>query len=71
MSSQKLDVVKRYFDSHLAKKFIQTSLALYLSLVLFIKKPSREIRFCIDYQRLNAITKKDWYPIFVIEETLV
>ena len=35
-----------------------------------MKKPGREIRFCIDYKRLNAITKKDCYPIPLIEEIL-
>ena len=59
MSLQELDAVKRYLDSHLAKGFIQASSAPYSSPVLFVKKPSREIRFCVDYQRLNAITKKD------------
>ena len=59
MSLQELDAVKRYLDSHLAKGFIQASSAPYSSLVLFVKKSSREIRFCVDYQRLNAITKKD------------
>ena len=37
---------------------------------MFVKKPGRGIRFCIDYQRLNAITKKDHYPIPLIKETL-
>ena len=70
MSLQELDAVKRYLDSHLAKGFIQASLAPYSSPVLFVKKPSRGIRFCVDYQRLNIITKKDRYPIPLIKETL-
>ena len=70
MSTQKLDAVKRYLDSHLAKGFIQASLASYSSPVLFVRKPGGRIRFCVDYQRLNAITKKDRYPILLIEETL-
>ena len=40
MSLQKLNIVKRYFNSYLAKKFIQATSALYLSLVLFVKKPN-------------------------------
>ena len=70
MSPQELDAVKRYLDSHLAKGFIQASSAPYSSLVLFVKKPGGGIRFCVDYRRLNAITKKDRYPIPLIEETL-
>ena len=69
MSPQELDAVKRYLDSHLAKGFIQASSAPYSSPVLFVKKPGGGIRFCVDYRRLNAITKKDRYPIPLIEET--
>ena len=39
MSPKELDAVKRYLDSHLAKGFIQASLASYSSPVLFVKKP--------------------------------
>ena len=59
MLLKELDVVKRYLDSYLAKEFIQASSALYLSLVIFAKKISRKIRFCVDYQKLNFIIKKD------------
>ena len=41
------------------------------SLVLFVKKPEREIRFCVNDRKLNVITKKGRYPILLIEETLV
>ena len=70
MSPEKLDVVKRYLDSHLAKKSIQASSTSYSSPVLFIKKPRGEIRFCVNYKRLNTITKKDRYPIPLIKKTL-
>ena len=59
ISLQELDAVKRYLESHLAKGFIQANSGPYLFLFLFVKKSNREIRFCVDYQRLNAITKKD------------
>ena len=38
ISSQEVDVIKCYLDSHLAKGFIQISSALYLSPILFVKK---------------------------------
>jgi len=37
---------------------------------MFVKKPSRGIRLCIDYRKLNSITKKDRYPIPLIEEVM-
>ena len=70
MSFEKLDAVKRYLDSFLAKEFIQASSTSYSLPVLFVKKPKGEIQFCVDYRRLNTITKKDYYPIPLIEETL-
>ncbi len=70
MSPEELNAVKRYLDSHLAKRFIQANLASYFSPVLFMKKPGGGMRFCVDYKRLNAITKKDHYLIPLIEETL-
>jgi hypothetical protein len=37
---------------------------------MFVKKLGEEIRLCIDYRLLNAITKKDCYLISLIEETM-
>ena len=70
MSPEELDAVKQYLDSHLAKWFIQASSTSYSSPILFVKKPGGGIRFCVDYKRLNTITKKDRYLIPLIEETL-
>ena len=70
MSPKELDAVKWYLDSHLAKRFIQANSASYFSPVLFIKKSGRGIQFCVDYKRLNAMTKIDHYPIPLIEEIL-
>lgn len=68
---QKLDTVKQYLDSHLAKKLIQTRLVSYFLSVFFIKKPDVEIKFCVDYKKLNAIIKKHCYLISLIKEILV
>ena len=70
MSSKKLDAIKQYLDSHLAKRFIQTSLASYFLLVLFVKKSEEKIWFCINYKKLSTITKKDCYSILLIEKIL-
>ena len=70
MFLKELDAIKRYLDSHLAKRFIWASLSSYSLPVLFVKKPSGGIQFYIDYKRLNAITKKDHYLIPLIEEIL-
>ncbi len=70
ISLEELDAVKQYLDSHLTKRFIQVSSVFYSSLVLFVIKSGRRIRLCVDYKKLNAITKKDRYPIPLIEKIL-
>ena len=52
------------------KGFIEANSSPYSSPILLTKKPGGGIRFCVDYQQLNEITKKDAYPIPLIEETL-
>ena len=37
---------------------------------MFVKKLRRGIRLCIDYCKLNTITKKDRYLILLIKETI-
>ena len=70
MSLEQLKLVKSYLDDHLRRGFITHSSAPYASPVLFAKKPGGGWRFCVDYRKLNAITKKDAYPIPLIQETL-
>ena len=70
MSFEELDAVKKYLNSYLAKRFIQASSASYFLPVFLVKKFEGKNWFCVDYKRLNAITKKDCYPIPLIQETL-
>ncbi len=62
--------MKEYLEEYLKKGFIIPSGAPFSSPVLFAKKPGGGWRFCVDYRKLNAITKKDQYLIPLIEETL-
>ena len=59
MSQFKLQKMKEYLKKNLQKGFITLSNASYASLILFAQKSNDDLRFCVDYQKLNSLTKKD------------
>jgi hypothetical protein len=69
-TTEELRFAKDYITQNLAKGFIVPSLAPFYSLILIAQKPSGGFRFCVDYRKLNALTKKDRYPILLIDEIL-
>jgi hypothetical protein len=70
MSDEELREVKRYLDNNLNKGFIVISAAGIASPVLFVRKSNEGLRFCINYRKLNGLTKKDKYLLPLIDETL-
>ena len=70
-STEELKVTKEYLLENLAKGFIVNSNSPFASPVLFVKKPnSDKLRFCIDFRKLNMLTRNDPYPIPRIDELL-
>ena len=69
-SLEELTAMRNYLTDSLAKGFIVSSRAPFASLVLFVCKGDGSLRFCIDYCKLNALTKKNQYPLPLIDETL-
>jgi len=49
---------------------VRPSSSPWSSPVLLVKKKDRTKRFCIDYCKLNAVTKKDVYPLPQINNAL-
>jgi len=70
MSRDELLVLRKELTSYLDKDYIQASKSPAGAPVLFARKPGGGLRFCIDYRGLNAITRKDRYPLPLIRETL-
>ena len=66
MSKPQLEFVKKFLEKHLKKRLIKASKVSYFSPILLAKKLGRGIRFCMDYKKLNELTKKDAYPIPLI-----
>ena len=70
MLSYKLEKIKKYFIENLFKNFITLSKTLYSSSILFTMKVNENLRFCVDYRKLNVITKQNRYFLFLIEEII-
>ncbi len=70
MSSVKLLKVKKYLNENLSKKFITSSQTLYFFLVLFAFKANEDLWFCVNYQKLNVIFKRNRYSLSLIDEII-
>lgn len=70
MSRDELLVLRKTLNDLLDKGFIRVSNSPAAAPVLFVKKPGGGLRFCCDYRALNRLTRKDRYPLPLIQETL-
>ena len=62
--------VEELVDDMLEKKVIRASKSPWASLVVLAAKKNGDTRFCVDYRRLNSITKMDVYPLPRIDDML-
>ena len=62
--------VEELLRKMLAQGVIEESQSPWSSPIVLVKKKDGTIRFCVDFRRLNEITKKDSYPLPRIEDTL-
>ena len=54
----------------LANKIIRPSVSSWAAPVVIVKKKGGKIRLCMDYRKLNNITKKDSFPLPRIDNVL-
>ena len=71
ISDYKFEQIKKYLNEYLKKRFIVLNYASFASLVLFVEKSNNELRFYVNYRKLNAITKRNRYFISLIDEVLI
>ena len=68
LSKKEEDFLKEYVEKHLYKGFIRPSISPVAYGVLFAPKKDGTLRPCIDYRKLNAMTRKNRYPLPRIDE---
>ncbi len=71
MLNYKLQKIKKYLKENLKKKFITLSKASFASSILFVEKKDDSFCFCVNYWKLNALIKRNYYSIFLINEVLI
>jgi hypothetical protein len=70
MLKNKLLVLWKTLTDLLNKGFICVNSLPAAASVLFVCKLGRGLRFCVNYQSLNCVTKKDCYLLPLIYKTL-
>ena len=65
-----LKTLKAYIETNLANGFIRPSKSPNGTPILFDRKSNGSLRLCVDYQGLNNLTIKNWYPLPLIGESL-
>jgi len=63
LSKFKQKVLKEFIDENLTNGFIRLTSLSHGALVLFVKKKDGSLQLCVNFCRLNKITKKDQYPL--------
>ena len=66
----KREVVSQTIREMSESGVIEPSESPWSSPVVLVKKKDGNMRFCVDYRRLNDVTKKDSYPLPRIDDTL-
>ena len=62
------ETLKAYIENNLANGFIKFFKSSIRVSIFFDKKPDGSLRLYIDYQGLNNLTIKNWYPLSLVEK---
>ena len=69
-SPKQKEVANKIIEELLENNIIQPSLSPWAAPIVLVKKKSGEDRLCIDYRKLNSITKKASFPLPRIDDVL-
>ena len=64
------DLAEEMVKDMLDQNIVKPSHSPWASPVVLVKKKDGSMRFCVDYRRLNSVTKRDVHPLPRIDDTL-
>ena len=64
------DLIKKELDQMLEAKVIRPSTSPWASPIVLVTKKDGDVRFCVDYRKLNQVARFDAYPMPRIEELI-
>lgn len=70
VSSTEREAIRRQVQEMLIDDVVQPSTSPWASPVVLVKKKDNTLRFCVDYRKLNQVTKRDVYPLPRIDDAL-
>src|SRR5256885_16523348 len=70
LSVKEKELKKEHIEEMLKKGIIRRSKSSWASSIVFVQKKGGEMWFCVDYRKLNKITKKDNHLLPRIDEML-
>ena len=70
LSKAKLIVLKTYINKHLVNDFIRSFKSSIDVSILFVRKKNDNLRLCVNYRDLNALTIKNRCSLSFIDESL-
>ena len=66
----KQEEAQKLIQRLLDKNIISPSQSPWSSPVILVRKKDGSLRFCVDYRKVNSVTRKDAYPLPRIDDTL-
>ncbi len=70
LASVELETLKTYIKNNLANNFIRPSISSTRAPIFFDKKLDWSLQLYVDYQNLNNLTIKNWYPLLLVKKSL-
>ena len=64
------DSLKQQLEKWLEEEVIEPAYSPWAANMVPVKKKNGDIRWCIDYRRLNKVTKKDTFPMPTVNNTI-